>query len=70
MSQNNGREYIAEKMIYTNDPNYDPFKNGHHMLENNTPEKSQLEKITETLERIEKRFDQLTGPTLTNGIWR
>ena len=61
-------------MIYTNDPNYDPFKNWHHMLENNTPEKSQLEKITETLERIEKRLekrlDQLTGPTLTNGIWR
>jgi len=39
----------------------------------NPTKEDQLEKIAEiaeTLERIEKRLNQITGPTLTNGIWR
>lgn len=54
------------------DDPYNPFK-WSHLLANARrlpEEKDRLGKIEESLKRIEKKINKLTGPQLINGVWR
>lgn len=75
-----GQSCDPSQLIHSDDPNsdppdlppYDPFKWGRMMEqeEKKQHESRRLDKIEESLERIERKVDKLIGPQLIKGIWR